>query len=123
MQEHMKKHPTEYREIRYRIPFDQCDRACKYLMRLGAVDIDDEEESIPWRECELFRESIEKYGEFGPVLCGMRYREELTQVQLAQKTGIPQRHISEMERGKRTIGKKNAKILAKALNCSYKVFL
>jgi plasmid maintenance system antidote protein VapI len=38
-------------------------------------------------------------------------------------TGIPQRHISEMENGKRPIGKEMAKKLGKALNISYKVFL
>jgi len=38
-------------------------------------------------------------------------------------TGIPQSHISEMENGKRPIGKKRAKILAKALKVGYKVFL
>ncbi len=35
-------------------------------------------------------------------LRGIRYREDLTQKQLADLTGIPQRHISEMENGKRT---------------------
>jgi plasmid maintenance system antidote protein VapI len=37
--------------------------------------------------------------------------------------GIPQRHISEMENGKRPIGKEMAKRLGKALNIGYKVFL
>ena len=36
-------------------------------------------------------------------------------------TGIPQRHISEMERGKRPIGKERAKKLAVALNINYRV--
>jgi len=43
----------------------------------------------------------------GVYLKGLRYREDLTQVQLAEITGIPRRHISEMESGKRTIGKAN----------------
>lgn len=47
---------------------------------------------------------------------GCRTREGLTQVQLAEKTGIPARHISEMENGKRPIGKQNARKLAEALN-------
>jgi len=54
---------------------------------------------------------------------GARQKEGLTQKQAADLTGIPQRHISEMENGKRTIGKERAKILGKALNISYKVFL
>jgi transcriptional regulator with XRE-family HTH domain len=60
----------------------------------------------------------------GAILRGARHREGLTQQQLAELTGIPQRHLSEMEHGKRPIGKKNAKILAKVLNVAgYKVFL
>ncbi|MBW2742183.1 MAG: helix-turn-helix transcriptional regulator [Deltaproteobacteria bacterium] len=53
----------------------------------------------------------------------MRCREDMTQKELSECTGIPQRHISEMENGKRPIGKKNAQKLAKALNANYKVFL
>lgn len=52
-----------------------------------------------------------------------RYRENLTQRQLADLTSIPQRHISEMENGKRPIGKELAKRLGKALNADYKAFL
>ncbi len=52
-----------------------------------------------------------------------RYREDLTQRELAQLTGIPQRHLSEMENGKRVIGKERAKLLAKALNTDYQRFL
>jgi plasmid maintenance system antidote protein VapI len=47
----------------------------------------------------------------------------LTQIALSKLTGIPQRHISEMENGKRPIGKEMAKRLGKALNIGCKVFL
>lgn len=57
------------------------------------------------------------------ALKGCRYRENLTQAQLAELTGIPQRHISEMENGKRGIGKENALKLAAALNTDYRLFL
>lgn len=57
------------------------------------------------------------------ALRGYRYREDLTQTKLADLTGIPQRHISEMENGKRPIGKERAKVLAKVLNTDYRVFL
>lgn len=56
-------------------------------------------------------------------LKGLRYREDLTQAQLAERTGIPQRHISEMENGKRGIGKDNARKLAAVLNADYRLFL
>jgi DNA-binding XRE family transcriptional regulator len=57
------------------------------------------------------------------ALKGYRYRENLTQQQLAELTGIPQRHISEMENDKRGIGKDNALKLSKALNANYRLFL
>jgi DNA-binding XRE family transcriptional regulator len=57
------------------------------------------------------------------VLRGSRGRENLTQKQLAELTGIPQRHISEMEHGKREIGKERARKLAAALHCDYRLFL
>jgi DNA-binding XRE family transcriptional regulator len=48
-----------------------------------------------------------------------RYREGLTQADLAKKAGLKQGHISEMERGKRAIGVKSAKALASVLNCRW----
>jgi len=60
----------------------------------------------------------------GMALRGARGREGVTQRQLADMAGIPQRHISEMECGKRQIGKERAQKLADALHVSdYRVFL
>lgn len=81
---------------------------------------DKSSDSVPWREAypEYKDEDLP-----GVCLRGSRYREGLTQKQLAERIGIPQRHISMMENGKRPIGKEMAKRLGKALNISYKVFL
>jgi len=59
----------------------------------------------------------------GSVLQGARDREGLTQAELAEKIGAKPHHISEMENGKRAIGKSMAKRLAEVLNTGYKVFL
>ena len=59
----------------------------------------------------------------GQALAGARGKEGLSQRQLAALTGIPQRHISEMEHGKRPIGKTHAKLLAKVLQVDYRVLL
>lgn len=70
---------------------------------------------------EVFPEYIGKEQQI--AIRAYRSRENLTQRQLAELTGIPQRHISEMENGKRAIGKELARRLGKALNADYKVFL
>ena len=54
----------------------------------------------------------------GVCLRGAREKEGLTQEQLARE-----RHISEMENGKRPIGKRIAVLLAKALDVNYRIFL
>jgi len=59
----------------------------------------------------------------GSRLVGARYKEDMTQKQLAEATGIPRRHISEIENNKRTIGKERAKRIAEVLNVDYRVFL
>ncbi len=56
-------------------------------------------------------------------LRGARHRENLTQVELAEKTGISRRAISEYENGKRPMGKNIAKRLGSALNVDYRLFL
>ena len=75
-------------------------------------------ESIPWREVAGSRGSIP-----ASILRGARSKAEITQTRLSELTGIPQRHISEMEQGKRPIGKETAKKLATALNVDYRLFL
>jgi plasmid maintenance system antidote protein VapI len=59
----------------------------------------------------------------GVAIRGGRGKEGLTQKQLAGLTGIAQHHISEMENGKRPIGKETARKLAAALNIDYRFFL
>jgi DNA-binding XRE family transcriptional regulator len=70
---------------------------------------------------EVFPEYIGKEQQI--ALRGLRHRENLTQRQLSELTGIPQRHISEMENGKRVIGKELAKVLARALHADYRMLL
>ncbi len=117
MQAHTKKPHTKTIEMRFIGPIVNMALAIETLKPLGFVGTSD---AVHWREA---------HSEFtdgqlsGKALAGMRYREGMTQVQLAEKTGIPQRHISEMENGKRTIGKEMAKRLGEALNINYKVFL
>ncbi|MHC1699994.1 MAG: helix-turn-helix transcriptional regulator [Humidesulfovibrio sp.] len=57
------------------------------------------------------------------VLCGFRKREGWTQQELAERLGIKQQHVSEMENGKRPITIKTAKSLAALFGTAYKTFL
>jgi len=72
---------------------------------------------------EVFPELVDPVK--GPATClrGLRYRENMTQKQLADKLDIPQRHLSEMENSKRPIGKEMAKKLAKALNGNWRTLI
>lgn len=117
MQGHTKKRPIESAELRFLGPIVNIARAIEALKPLGFVDVSD---SAPWRDA--YPECSERQL-IGKALAGARYREGLTQVQLSELTGIPQRHISEMESGKRPIGKEIAKRLGKALNIGYRAFL
>ncbi len=80
-----------------------------------------EEKSTHWRE--VFKEELEKYGEAGLMLRGSRHKAELTQKELAEALGVSQNHISEMEGGKRPIGKVMALRLAKFFKTDYRKFL
>ncbi len=59
----------------------------------------------------------------GDILQGFRYREGLTQRQLANAVGVKQNHISEMERGTRKISPNMAKRFAEFFRTSEKAFL
>lgn len=59
----------------------------------------------------------------GTIMRGLRYRDGLTQSDLSSLAGIPQRHISEMENGKRPIGRNNARKLAVAFDTDPRMFL
>jgi len=114
----MKKHLTK-KEISLTFigPNAGMAAALEAMRNLGfqaITKIDDEEgPAIPWRESRHYNDPEKRPG---LLLSGARFREGLTQVKLAEQTGIPRRHISEMENGRRPIGKSNAKKLAGALN-------
>ncbi|MBI1821803.1 MAG: helix-turn-helix transcriptional regulator [Nitrospirae bacterium] len=80
-----------------------------------------EDNLLPWRES--VHDLTEKYTEPGVALRGARIKEGFTQSELGEKLAISQNHLSEMENGKRPIGKKMAKRLAELLNVGYKIFL
>ncbi|MBF0528982.1 MAG: helix-turn-helix transcriptional regulator [Deltaproteobacteria bacterium] len=111
-----KRRLTDIIELRFIGPANKRATAVESLKDLGFVEAAG---SVPWEEINPFTDDQRP----GGCLVGARNKEGLTQVQLAKATGIPQRHISEMENHKRLIGKERAKILGKALNIDYRLFL
>lgn len=59
----------------------------------------------------------------GHALRGARYREDVSQRQLAKLTGVSVQNISAMENGRRPIGKDMAKRFAKVLNADWRSLL
>jgi transcriptional regulator with XRE-family HTH domain len=47
----------------------------------------------------------------------------MSKAELAEKTGVPQSHISQMENGELGIGKEQAMRLGEVLNLDYRLFL
>ena len=87
-----------------------------YAEKLGLVDTT---EKVPLEQA--MPELLTNSG--GVCIRGGRTKEGFTQIELSELTGISQRHLSEMENGKRPIGKEIAKKLAQALKVDYRVFL
>lgn len=77
--------------------------------------------SLPWRES--FKKEISKHSEGGLMLKGCRSKACITQKELADELQIKQHHISEMENGKRPIGKETARRLAVFFKTDYRIFL
>ena len=117
MREHTKKRRTEEpQEARFIGTRENIRKLRDIARNLGIHDATDTvtmEEAFP----EYAANPV------GTVLKGYRHREGVTQARLAEMTGIPQRHISEIENGKRSIGKDRAQKIAKALNVDYRMFL
>ncbi len=72
---------------------------------------------------KLLETKYDKFGEPAVALRSYRYREALTQQDLADQLGIHRHHISEMENGKRSITKNTAKKLGKFFKVNYRIFL
>ncbi|MBM4273403.1 MAG: helix-turn-helix transcriptional regulator [Deltaproteobacteria bacterium] len=104
---------TNYVEIRFRIPIEKLQEVRQAMASIGA---EEEVSSVPWEEV---------YPDFNAriALRGARKKEGLSQKELARLAGMKQAHISEMENGKRPIGKELAKRLSKVLKVDYRVFL
>lgn len=77
------------------------------------------------REQQIEEQIIEKErieARFGTRLRFLRKQRQITQVVLAERTGLHQNYISEIEQGKRNITLRVIELLAKALEVQEKAF-
>ncbi|MDD5343815.1 MAG: helix-turn-helix transcriptional regulator [Smithella sp.] len=82
----------------------------------------DEQETVNPFTTAWFRETVKGITP-GDRLDAERFKHSMTQAQLAELTGIAQHQISEIENGKRSIGKSRAKKFAEAFKVDYRLFL
>lgn len=84
---------------------------------IATSDGSEEKDFIDWRI--VAKDHVAKHKKAGIVLRGARYRENMTQKELATLSGLKPRHISLIENGKRVTCEKLAKKLAKPLKINY----
>ena len=135
MPELTKKHRTSYKELvevsifgkktkqHFKVPLNSVNKWVRALKDEGVLSNISTKEDDSVTADEAFKDLYEKYTKPGVALRGARGKEGMTQKELAKKLGIPQGNLSQMENGKRPIGKAMAKRLARVLNIGYRVFL
>jgi len=101
MSEHTKKHRID---------------SSKYVVGVGC-------DKNPMSVSEYLKKTCGDMPRWAICLTGMRAREGLTQVELGKILNIKQGNISQMEKGKRPIGKNLAKRLAEIFKTEYRLFL
>ena len=124
MQALTKKRPTEKQvEVRFRGTTSNVIKLRRMAQALKVKDIT--EWALEKKEFYSIEELSPEmsWNSGGISIRGARSKEGLTQKQLAEMIGVAQHHVSEMENGKRPIGKETAKKLEAALNIDYRVFL
>jgi DNA-binding XRE family transcriptional regulator len=117
-------HPSARTELNQAVDYyNDCEAGLGYdFLQKEYAKILESEGDRTYSVAEVFSEFLGHESQV--ALRAYRTRENLTQKELSQKTGIPQHQISEMENGKRGIGKERAKKLAEALNVQdYRLFL
>ena len=71
----------------------------------------------------IFDKLNQKYTKAGALLKGLRLREGLSQIEFAKKINVTQANLSNMENGRRAIGKIIAKRIEKVFGVNYRYFL
>lgn len=118
MSVHTKKHLID---LHVKVSEDYKDIVEKFINSLDGIILDDENSTVNWEDTAVYK----KFKKNSPGIALKTHRENanLSQKELAEKLGIKQHHISEMERGLRGISVNMGHKLAKVLNVGFRVFL
>ena len=99
------------------VPKDQAEGLVRLLKNFEVGEIDSLSARAPVQDL------LDAYTEPGVALRGARAKAGLSQGGLAAKLSVAASNISEMEHGRRPIGKKMAQRLARVLGVGYRIFL
>ncbi len=88
---------------------------------MNFISLRTKKKSIP--ASDVLPELTDDSSRAATMLRGSRYKAGWTQKDLASALGMKQHHVSEMENGKRPIGKAMAKRLAEVFECDYRIFI
>jgi len=128
MSGHMKKHPISasaqgsmlyitHHHKTYAIPRKIAD---KFIVENNTPK-KSKKSTVPIKD--LFENLDKKFTKAGALLKGLRLRENLSQVEFAKKLNVTQANLSNMENGRRSIGKIIAKRIEKVFGTNYRYFL
>lgn len=111
------------RPMTYRLPRVKAPQLRRFFASLGA----EPEQIIPSEGAsnagDFTKKLFERTSKPGVMLRGLRAREGISLRELAERTGVDENNLSNMELGRRPIGRVMAKRLAKQLGTDYRLFL
>ncbi len=118
----MKTHHTEIQIRAGEKVFQFTDVPTSKIKPILASLKDYSDEALPWRNFAAARIKAAG-GESAHMVRSSREIAGMTQTELAKRLGMPQANVSQVETGRRSVGKTLAKRLAKIFNVDYRVFL
>lgn len=117
----MKKHPIKSKTHAGVLMVHHAGIVYKIPEKVAQKYIDQEETTIS--PSVIFAAVNKKYTKPGALLRGLRVRENLTQIEMAEKLHVTQSDISQMESGTRAIGRTIAQRIEKLFDVDYRSFL
>lgn len=131
MSEHMKKHPIKAHAQGGTLIVSYHDQTFAIPKKIANQYIVEETKKRKMKTPKpqernlksLFADLENQYTKAGVLLKGLRLRENLSQIAFAKKIKVTQANLSNMENGKRPIGKIIAKRIEKVFGTNYRYFL